>query len=38
MKNLFIPAVLLIFGIVAGYRNRKTDDRFVSISDFPFAH
>lgn len=33
MKNLFIPAVLLIFGIVAGCQNKKTDDGFVPIFD-----
>lgn len=33
MKNLFIPSVLLIFGIVAGCQNKKTDDGFVSIFD-----
>ena len=31
MKNLFIPSVLLIFGIVVGCQNKKTDDGFVSI-------
>ena len=33
MKNLFIPGALLIFGIVAGCQNKKTDDGFISIFD-----
>lgn len=33
MKNLLIPAILLLFVIHTGCQNKKTDDGFVSIFD-----
>ena len=33
MKNVLLPSILLIFGILTGCQNKKTDDGFVSIFD-----